>query len=230
MLWQGLGKVYCARNNATCWPSMEEVAGLAKSLDPTLSRKLVWSGPEHPRVGAVPVYSPEEQPLYGLGRHELKAVYTDSDYSRNAMATWSIQAFQHMTAFCNASVRNNPSAEAKPAITVYALNSEHVIHAVKFAAEHNLCISVAGTGHDFMQRHSCKDSLLIRTTLMKSMVWGEDNETISVGPGIVFSELHFETSKRHMHVSSGWGITVGVPGWSTGGGQRSFCQRRWSRR
>lgn len=30
-----------------------------------------------------------------------------------------------------------------------------------------MCIMVAGTGHDFINRHSCQEGLFIRTALLK---------------------------------------------------------------
>jgi hypothetical protein len=61
-----------------------------------------------------------------------------------------------------------------------------------------LCIAVAGTGHDYLNRHSCNDSLFIRTNLMKDMSfdlndtnklgWSDGNAKF--GPGIIISEAH----------------------------------------
>ena len=70
--------------------------------------------------------------------------------------------------------------------------------AVNFAIKHNLCIMVAGTGHDFMNRHSCKDGFFIRTTFLKDIEWdlndtknlGAANGSVKLGAGIVFSEAH----------------------------------------
>jgi hypothetical protein len=58
---------------------------------------------------------------------------------------------------------------------------------------------VAGTGHDFMNRHSCEDGLFIRMTLMKDITfdltdangfgWADGN--VQLGPGNTFSECHY---------------------------------------
>jgi hypothetical protein len=62
-----------------------------------------------------------------------------------------------------------------------------------------LCIAVAGTGHDFLNRHSCKDGIFIRMVLMKEISfdptdsrkfgWADGN--VKFGPGIIFSEAHY---------------------------------------
>merc|ERR1719492_93618 len=46
--------------------------------------------------------------------------------------------------------------------------------------------------------------------------WDEGN--VRVGSGVVFSELHKACAENGCAVSSGWAITVGIAGWSTGGG------------
>lgn len=57
---------------------------------------------------------------------------------------------------------------------------------------------VAGTGHDFLNRHSCEDGLFIRTSLIKENTWTLDSSNrfdwpdgfVRLGAGMVFSEIH----------------------------------------
>ena len=90
----------------------------------------------------------------------------------------------------------------------FPLTAQHVISVVKFANKHNLCVSVLGTGHDFMNRHDgCADGLLIRTTLLKSMKWdvgdrsafGWKDGNVRVGSGSTFSEVH-KYASIHMSI------------------------------
>jgi len=56
---------------------------------------------------------------------------------------------------------------------------------------------LAGTGHDFLNRHvsiGCKNGLFIRTSLMKSMDFDDANEVVKLGPGLVFSEIQHAAS------------------------------------
>merc|ERR1719410_2267493 len=134
---------------------------------------------------------------------------------------------------CYAAVRDNPFAETGPAIIVWALNADHVQKAVKFALNHNLCIAVAGTGHDFMDRHSCTDGIFIRTTMLKGMDFdqedkrgfGWDQGNVRVGSGVIFSELVHAANEHGLTVSTGWGITVGVAGWTLGGGHGPLANK-----
>jgi hypothetical protein len=58
---------------------------------------------------------------------------------------------------------------------------------------------VAGTGHDFLNRHTCENGFFIRTTLLKDIEWDLNNTkgflhskegNVKFGAGIVFSEAH----------------------------------------
>ena len=90
---------------------------------------------------------------------------------------------------------------------------------------------VAGTGHDFIGRHTCKDGLFIRTSLLNSISWdltdskgfGHAEGNVKLGAGIVWSTAHKSAADNDRFVSSGWATTVGVIGWSIGGGHGPFC-------
>ena len=89
---------------------------------------------------------------------------------------------------------------------------------------------VAGTGHDFIGRHTCKDGLFIRTALMNSITWdltdskgfGHADGNVKLGAGIVWSTAHKSAADNNRFVLSGWASTVGVIGWSIGGGHGPF--------
>lgn len=191
-------------------------------MDPSAARVLKWNGQGTPRVSSVPSESPGDQPLYGLGVAGLKPVYITSDADSNK--TCFVDNF--FPESCVASTRNNPGEGWIPAFTVFPLNAAHVQTAVKFAKKHNLCVSVAGTGHDYVNRHSCPDGLFIRTTLLKnssvdltdSRGFGHTDGNIRFGAGIVFDEAHKVAADAGRIVSSGWASTVGIVGWALGGG------------
>jgi ribonuclease T2 len=129
-----------------------------------------------------------------------------------------------------AQIRNFPYEGWQPAFVVWPVNEQQVQASVRFAVAHNLCIMVAGTGHDFLNRHSCKDGVFIRTSLMKKIEWdlndtrkfGNPDGNVKLGAGLVWSEVHKAAAKVDRYVSSGWAATVGVIGWSIGGGHGPF--------
>ena len=56
---------------------------------------------------------------------------------------------------------------------------------------------VAGTGHDFMNRHSCDNGVFIRTALLKDISWdltdsrgfGNADGNVQLGSGLVWGEV-----------------------------------------
>jgi len=163
---------------------------------------------------SVPVGSPFNQPLYGANKNMEPLYYRDDK---------GICVFdENISLFCLETVRNNrPLNGTEPAIIAWPLTKEHVVTLVEFANKHDLCVSVAGTGHDFLTRQmsvGCKDGLFIRTSFMKDMEFDDKVNTVKMGPGIVFAELHEAASNHSRYVASGWATTVGVIGWSIGGG------------
>jgi len=114
---------------------------------------------------------------------------------------------------------------------VWPTNSSQVQKCLKFANDHNICVMVASTGHEILNRHSCKDGILIKTTLIKGIEWdlsdkkgfGHPQGNVKFGAGIVFSEAHSSAANNNRVISSGWASTVGVVGWSIGGGFGPFA-------
>ena len=132
---------------------------------------------------------------------------------------------------CLAATRDN-AAKWGPAFVAFPLETAHVIAAVKFARKHNLCVSVLGTGHDFLNRHDgCPDGFLIRTTLMKTIDWdladvkgfGWKDGNVRLGSGLTFDEVGSSASSNQRMLAEGWTHSVGVAGWHTGGGHGPFA-------
>ena len=65
----------------SCWPNKTEVAALADALNTSGVRVLMWPGGAAPRVCAVPVNSPSDQPLYGAGVNGMAPVYYNATES-----------------------------------------------------------------------------------------------------------------------------------------------------
>jgi ribonuclease T2 len=186
-------------------------------------RLLLWNG-TGARPCAIPIYSPKDQPLYGLGATGLAPLYVrqNSDLS----GTCFVNGF--VTDFCCAAVRNNPTNNTLPAFVVWPLNEQDVQAAVRFAAAYNLCVAVAGPGHEFVNRHSAcgQSAMLIRTSLMKFHRCNGDSKTLTLGPGLVFDEAQRLASGYGRMLSTGWSPTVGVVGWSLGGGHGPLVRER----
>jgi len=105
-----------------------------------------------PRISAVPLRSEGDQPLYGLSKGGLKPLYVrnQSDRKNQCFVTTKPNGEVYDSDFCKAAVRNTPYPGTQdPAFVAWPVDAEQVQICVKFALKHNLCIIVAGTGHDF---------------------------------------------------------------------------------
>ncbi len=59
--------------------------------------------------------------------------------------------------------------------------------------------------------------------LLDKKGYGHPDGNIKLGAGIVFSEAHQKAASVNRFIVSGWAITVGVIGWSIGGGHGPFA-------
>jgi ribonuclease T2 len=152
----------------------------------------------------------------------LKGLYVRTDLTNNC------DIKTNLNEFCLANVKNNPDPTLQPAFIAWPTNSTQLQATVKFAIQHNLCIMVAGTGHEMLRRHSCKDGMFIRTTFLKDYTWNLTDPrhaegTIKVGSGTVFAEIQKYASAKGRFIASGWCPTVGVVGFMLGGGHGPFA-------
>jgi len=201
------------RKGEPCWPTAAEVEALSNSLDPGMKRSLRWNRGENPFPAPIPTGC-GGQPLCGLD--PLKPVYTKGLDSEVINSTMPFR-----DAFSKAATRDIPAEGWDPAFVVFPLTAAHVQTAVLFARKHNLCVSVAGTGHDFLNRHSCPNGVFIRTSLLKDMDWNlEQKGVVKLGSGLTFSEVSKAGADQRpsMYIATGWSSTVGIAGWSLGGG------------
>lgn len=216
-----------------CWPSGAEVAALRAALDPSLPRILHFDGAGQPRPCAVPFGSADEQPLYGaLGVSKgtsIEPLYANETVSDPSPCH---PGLAENRSICMAATRNSPLSANSPQFVAFPVTAAHVQHCVRFAVKHKLCVAVLGTGHDFVNRHSCEgpSSILIRTTLLKDVAWdlrdarglGSPAGSVRFGAGTTFSEAAKSAADHGRMVAQGWGITVGVAGWSLAGGHGPF--------
>jgi hypothetical protein len=160
-----------------------------------------------------PIPAGAKQPLFGFGVKSMPPVVT-APKPTGACFVGSPEKETRPT--CLASTRDN-AALWGPTFVVFPLSAEHVVTAVNFSRKHNLCVSVLGTGHEFLNRHDgCPDGLLIRTTLMKDIAWdledahgfGWKDGNVRLGTGLTFSEIGKSASENGRIMAEGWTHTV----------------------
>eukprot|EP01061_Rhynchopus_euleeides_P025591 TRINITY_DN4145_c0_g2_i2.p1 TRINITY_DN4145_c0_g2~~TRINITY_DN4145_c0_g2_i2.p1 ORF type:complete len:563 (+),score=211.37 TRINITY_DN4145_c0_g2_i2:49-1737(+) len=219
-------KRYCQRGQA-CWPTESAIASFREGLDPEAAR-LLRETPGQPQVSGVP--TPVEglepgqagQPLYGLGVTQMDPLYV-----REVLNATCQDDRTFGSAFCKAQVTNDPIYNKDPDFIAFVLTAAHVQRAVRFAKRHRLCVAVAGTGHEFNGRNQAPcdgGSLLIRTTLMMSKAAditdaaGLGHASFTFGAGVAFAEAHQFAASHGRAIASGSCPTVGIVGWTLGGG------------
>ncbi|KAJ5020077.1 hypothetical protein K4K57_003487 [Colletotrichum sp. SAR 10_99] len=231
---------WCTPQDSSCWPTETEIRKLEWALDPTVSRLGVQlnSFPQ-PQSAPVPTGSVHNESFYGLGNapEGLRALYYYDDLAEMQRPCFiqagGPSAWNEASDMCKAALRQNEYRNWNPFIVVFPLNERHVAAALKFAARHRLCISTAGTGHEYNSRNACPTGgILIRTILLKNKdfmpTWGEDPAlapagAFRFGAGSIFAEMHAFSAEHDRVVASGWCSTVGIVGWHLGGGHGPFA-------
>lgn len=208
----------CCQPGQSCWPSAQEWANLEASLDRSAKRILSQTNPgqaSEPKQCAIPNGS--NQPLGGFGA-KLDPLYLQPEEAKEGTCL-----VDNLGPYCHITTRNSPRDGMEPAVVVWPLTREHVISSVKFADRYGICMCVTATGHDFLNRHTCNQGMMIRTSLMKESSIDLNSElhptgVAKLGAGLTFDEAHKLVTGADRYMTSGWSKTVGVVGWAIGGG------------
>src|SRR5271170_706366 len=119
----------------------------------------------------------------------------------------------------------NQAVNKRPAIIVRCANPSDVQLAVEFARDKGLLTAVRSGGHSFAGHGVCDDGMVIDLSAMKRVHIDPVHETIRIEPGIIAGELDYLTQSFRMAVPLGSCSTVGVAGYSLGGGESSLTPK-----
>jgi FAD binding domain/Berberine and berberine like len=119
----------------------------------------------------------------------------------------------------------NQAVNKRPAVIVRCANQKDVQLAVEFARGKELLTAVRSGGHSFAGHGVCEGGIVIDLSSMKRTQIDPDDEKILIEPGIIASELDCLTQAFRMAVPLGSCPTVGVAGYSLGGGESSLTPR-----
>jgi FAD/FMN-containing dehydrogenase len=114
------------------------------------------------------------------------------------------------------------SVATKPAVVVAAETADDVVAAVKYAAEHDLAVSVQATGHGLT---AGTDGLLISTRRMTGVEIDAGAKTARVGAGVRWGAVIEAAAKHGLAPLSGSSPDVGVVGYTLSGGFGLMARR-----
>ncbi|KAJ6445442.1 FAD-binding, type 2 [Purpureocillium lavendulum] len=129
------------------------------------------------------------------------------------------------------------TAEGYPAYVVNATTAEHIKLGVDFARRQNVRLVVKGTGHDFLGRSIAPGALSIWTHHLRDAKYHAGKFRLSgsgrvirgnamtFGAGTRMFEAYAAADKHGQAVVGGYGRTVGIVGYVTGGGHSPLGPR-----
>lgn len=112
----------------------------------------------------------------------------------------------------------NAMIDRRPGLIVRCADADDVVHAVNFARDNNLLVTVRGAGHNIAGNSIADASLMIDLSAMKSLTVDEALQTARVDPGVTLGELDAMTQQQGLAVSVGINSTTGIAGLTLGGG------------
>ena len=112
----------------------------------------------------------------------------------------------------------NAMIDRRPGLIVDCRDEGDVSHAVKFAAEHRMRLSIFGAGHNIAGNAVSDGGLMISFRKMKGIDVDPDSQTVRVEPGVTLGDLDAATQAHALAVPTGINSTTGIAGLTLGGG------------
>ncbi|MDX1577316.1 MAG: FAD-binding oxidoreductase [Gemmatimonadota bacterium] len=113
----------------------------------------------------------------------------------------------------------NARFESRPEEIVRAEAAEDVSRALRRAVERDLDVTVKGGGHDYAGNSACRGGLLIDLSPLDAVVVDAERRRVTVGAGARWGDVDAATQAHGLATPGGTVSTVGVAGFTLGGGQ-----------
>src|SRR5215469_4140515 len=112
----------------------------------------------------------------------------------------------------------NLAVDQRPAVVVEAGSAADVAQAVRFARAHGIRIAPQGTGHGAGPLEPLDGAMLLRTTRMRKVRIDPAARTARAEAGAVWPDVTVPAAQRGLAALAGSSTTVGVTGYTLGGG------------
>jgi FAD/FMN-containing dehydrogenase len=113
----------------------------------------------------------------------------------------------------------------RPAMIARCAGPDDVAAAVRFAARHGLPVAVKGGGHDYAGNGMCDGGLAIDLSTMRSVEVDPGAMRVRVGPGATWAEVDAATQAFGLATPGATVSSVGVAGFTLGGGVGHLARR-----
>jgi FAD/FMN-containing dehydrogenase len=112
----------------------------------------------------------------------------------------------------------NAMIDRRPALIVQCAEAADVPHAVSFARENGLEISIRGAGHNIAGNAVCDNGVMIDFSRMRKVHVEVENRRVQVEPGATLNDIDAATQKHGLATPLGINSTTGIAGLTLGGG------------
>ncbi len=112
----------------------------------------------------------------------------------------------------------NAMIDRRPGLIVECAVAGDVPHAVRFARENGVRVSVCGAGHNIAGNAASDGGLMISFKKMRAVEVDADSRTVRVEPGATLGDMDAATQEHALAVPTGINSTTGIAGLTLGGG------------
>jgi FAD/FMN-containing dehydrogenase len=112
----------------------------------------------------------------------------------------------------------NAMIERRPALIVRCAEANDVPHAILFARENGLEISIRGAGHNIAGNALCDDGVMIDFSTMRNVRVDAERQRAYVEPGATLADFDEAAQSRGLATPVGINSTTGIAGLTLGGG------------
>jgi FAD/FMN-containing dehydrogenase len=112
----------------------------------------------------------------------------------------------------------NAMIDRRPAVIVQCAATDDVLHAISYARENGLELSIRGGGHNIAGSALCDNGVLIDLSNMKTVSVDAQNRRASVEPGATLGDFDKAVQAHGLATPTGINSTTGIAGLTLGGG------------